>query len=78
MAFYVLKPPNDNPEDERREATVPAITACPVCEGTMEVVYSRHKQQVVVCLDCHSGLTVPADAWNIARVKREAKGLPKR
>jgi hypothetical protein len=43
----------------------------------MEIVYSRNAQQVVVCKDCHTGVTVPASAWNIAHVKREAKWVPK-
>lgn len=46
---------------------------CPICEGTMEVVYDRFNQRVVVCLDCHSGLTIPATALDIVRLKREKK-----
>ena len=45
--------------------------------GKMEVVYQRNNQQVTVCQDCHSGLTVPATAWEIARIKRESKWMPK-
>jgi ssDNA-binding Zn-finger/Zn-ribbon topoisomerase 1 len=67
---------SDNPEDESRHTDVPAIKDCPMCVGAMEVVYSRYGQQVLVCKDCHSGLTVPASAWQIARVKREAKSKP--
>jgi len=77
MALHAANPLSENPEDERRQDDVPAITACPICKGQMEVVYSRNGQQVVVCMDCHSGLTVPAQAWNIARVKREAKWMPR-
>lgn len=44
----------------------------------MEVVYNRNNQQVVVCTDCHAGLTVPGTAWDIVRIKREANGMPKR
>ena len=72
MALRAVHPLGDGHEDERREETTPAIRSCPVCEGEMELVYSRNAQQVVVCTDCHSGLTVPAGAWNIARIKREA------
>ena len=43
----------------------------------MEVVYNRNNQQVCVCKDCHSGLTVPGTAWEIVRIKREAKWMPK-
>lgn len=46
---------------------------CPICEGSMEVVYDRFNQRVVVCLDCHSGLTIPATALEIVRLKRENK-----
>ena len=45
------------------------LPPCPVCAGTMEVVYSRFKQVVAVCTDCHAGLTVPDNAWRIARMK---------
>ena len=62
-------------QDEQRQAEVPL--ECPVCHGRMELVYDRHHQKVVVCIDCQSGLTVPASAWEIARIKREAKWMPK-
>lgn len=39
----------------------------------MESVYERNHQKVCVCVDCHSGLTVPATAYDVARIKREAK-----
>ncbi len=64
---------NKNPTPRNKVAPV----ACPVCEGKMEVVYNRNNQQVVVCADCHSGLTIPSTAWDIARVKRAAKWMPK-
>lgn len=47
--------------------------SCPICSGTMETVYLRHHQRVVVCVDCQSGLTVPHTAWEVARIKRDAK-----
>jgi ssDNA-binding Zn-finger/Zn-ribbon topoisomerase 1 len=74
MALPASKPRSD---DERRQENVPAVATCPICDGAMEVVYSRNNQQVVVCKDCHSGLTVPAAAWEIVRIKREAKWMPK-
>ena len=49
------------------------VAACPVCGGRMELVYDRHHQKVVVCVDCQSGLTIPQAAWEIARIKREAR-----
>jgi hypothetical protein len=76
MALRKVNKLPDPSDDERRQEIAPAIKTCPICEGQMEVVYHRHGQQVLVCVDCHSGLTVPAGAWNIARVKREAKWMP--
>ena len=59
---------------ERRDAEIkPALTNCPICDGELELVYARNTQQVTVCKDCHSGLTVPERAWDIVRIKREAK-----
>jgi ssDNA-binding Zn-finger/Zn-ribbon topoisomerase 1 len=63
---------------ERREPSPkPALSVCPICDGQMEVVYTRNNQQVCVCIDCHSGLTIPSTAWDIVRIKREAKWMPK-
>jgi hypothetical protein len=39
----------------------------------MELVYDRFNQQVCVCVDCHSGLTIPAAAWNVQQQKRSGK-----
>jgi hypothetical protein len=41
----------------------------------MELVYDRPTTKVWVCVDCHTGVNVPAQAWAIA----EARGrvLPK-
>jgi ssDNA-binding Zn-finger/Zn-ribbon topoisomerase 1 len=72
MALRVVPKPDDQPDREP-----PPVAVCPVCEGKMEVVYDRHHQKVVVCVDCQSGLTVPAGAWEIARIKRESKWMPK-
>jgi len=47
--------------------------ACPICGGTLEVVYDRFNQSVYVCKDCLSGLTVPSSAWEVVRLKREKK-----
>ena len=35
----------------------------------MELVYDRLSQQVCVCTDCHSGLTIPTTAWEVQRAK---------
>jgi hypothetical protein len=72
-----LPAPRPRSDDERRQENAPAVSRCPICDGSMEVVYSRNNQQVVVCKDCHSGLTVPGTAWDIVRIKREAKWMPK-
>jgi hypothetical protein len=39
----------------------------------MELVYDRSSQQVCVCVDCQTGLTIPAAAWEIRRTKRGRK-----
>jgi len=72
MALRALPDPDDiQPASERQ------IQNCPVCEGRMELVYDRHHQKVLVCIDCQSGLSIPETAWQIARIKREAKWMPK-
>ena len=43
---------------------------CPICDGKMELVYDRFNQQVWVCVDCHSGLTIPTTAWEVQKRKR--------
>jgi hypothetical protein len=63
--------------DDSGPTTEPLLSKCPICEGRMELVYDRHHQKVLVCVDCQSGLTVPGSAWEIARIKREAKWMPK-
>ena len=76
MALHKVNPLSDNPEGERR-SEAPCVASCPVCDGKMEVVYQRNNQTVCVCADCHTGVTVPGQAWDIARIKREAKWMPK-
>ena len=51
----------------------PPCPQCPVCQGKMELVYDRSSQQVCVCVDCQTGLTIPAAAWEIRRTKRGRK-----
>jgi hypothetical protein len=53
-----------------------AVTACPVCGGKMELVYDRRHISASVCVDCHTGITIPTDAWDVARVKRSVKWRP--
>lgn len=37
----------------------------------MDTVYSRAHASVCVCVDCHSGLSVPSTAYDIVRIKVE-------
>jgi hypothetical protein len=56
-----------------RTHEAPQFPACPVCTGVMEVVYSRFGENVVVCIDCQTGLTIPRKAWDIANVKKQQR-----
>jgi hypothetical protein len=76
MALRAVPPLNDYAEDDQRRER-PVLSSCPICGGNMEVVYQRNNQQVVVCVDCQSGITVPATAWEIVRIKRQATWMPK-
>ena len=49
-----------------------AVPFCPICGGKMELVYNRPNTKVCVCIDCHTGITVPASAWTVAMRKRPA------
>jgi uncharacterized protein YbbK (DUF523 family) len=43
----------------------------------LERVYSRFGENVYVCVECHSGITVPRRAWDIAEFKKvQRKGKP--
>lgn len=53
-----------------------AVAVCPVCGGKMELVYDRRHISASVCVDCHTGITIPTDAWEVARVKRSVKWPP--
>lgn len=46
------------------------IPPCPVCGAALERVYSRFGEAVYVCIECHTGVTVPRRAWDIAAVKK--------
>ena len=58
-------------DDKRGNTMALALAYCPICYGKMEVVYSRNNQNVCVCVDCQSGVTVPATAWEVVRLKRD-------
>jgi predicted DsbA family dithiol-disulfide isomerase len=61
--------PNDS-------GSVPLCPICPICEGKMELVYERFNQQVCVCVECHTGLTIPSTAQQIRRIKRGGNPKP--
>ena len=46
------------------------VPPCPTCQGLLEPVYSRFGENVFVCIDCHTGISVPRGAWEIARLKK--------
>ena len=73
MALQAVNPQSGDESPEPCEV----IKTCPVCEGRMELVYDRYHQKVCVCVDCHSGLTVPASAWVVARIKQQVKRTAK-
>lgn len=62
-----LRPVNNENDDTPEVGE--AVVDCPICGGKMEKVYDRHHTTVCVCVDCHTGLSVPASAWNVARLK---------
>lgn len=66
---------SDEPDPSGEPCEV--VEDCPVCGGKMEVVYNRTQSKVCVCVDCHTGLSVPAAAWRVARAKRGPKEEPK-
>lgn len=56
----------DGPKTSYAEVVIPP---CPVCAGQMEVVYDRH-EKVAVCIECHTGMTIPRRAWIVRMKKR--------
>ena len=75
MALHALKRRDaDNPDNPE---PCEVITTCPVCGGHMEAVYSRAHQKVCECGDCHTNITIPSSAWDIARVKGKSGKIVK-
>lgn len=62
--------------DQSEPEALDALAVCPVCGGKLELVYDRRHITASVCIDCHTGITVPTDAWDVARVKRTMKWPP--
>jgi hypothetical protein len=42
----------------------------------MELVYDRPTTKVCVCADCHTSITVPARAWDVAIGRGSVKPTP--
>ncbi len=59
------------PQPPQPGSSLPSCPECPICDGRMEVVYDRFSQQVCVCVECHTGLSIPLSAWDIRKKKRE-------
>jgi uncharacterized protein YbbK (DUF523 family) len=53
--------------------TAKEIRACPICSGVLERVYSRFGESVFVCVECHTGMSVPRNAWDIAAVRKQQR-----
>lgn len=64
---------SNSPEEEAQEETPRKIPPCSICEGTMVLAYDRHGQKMCVCLDCHTSMTIPGSAWEVARAKRRSR-----
>ena len=58
---------------EKPQGDAPSLPVCSVCEGKMVLAYDRYQQKVCVCTDCHTSLTIPGSAWDVASHKREAR-----
>lgn len=65
MALHAVKPR----EGDNEQHSCGTVKICPMCEGEMEIAYDRYHQKVCVCVDCHTSITVPGSAWEIARIK---------
>jgi hypothetical protein len=60
-------------KDKPQPDASPRIPDCSICAGRMVLAYDRYQQKVCVCTDCHTSLTIPGSAWDIASHKREAR-----
>lgn len=70
MAGQVVNEPHKEPQEQRDP-----IPSCPVCDGRMVRAYDRYRQQVCVCTDCNTSISIPASAWRVASAKRAARSL---
>ena len=69
MATRAVNFPGDEPPGE----TQPKIPRCAVCDGTMVLAYDRYRQKMCVCVDCHTSMTIPGSAWEVAKQKRATR-----
>ncbi len=69
MATRAVKIFKEKPQGD----AAPNLPACSICEGKMVLAYDRYQQKVCVCTDCHTSLTIPGSAWDVASHKREAR-----
>ena len=60
--------PSDSPEP------CETIELCPVCAGKMEIAYHTPKMKVCVCVECMTSLSIPNEAWDVAKRNR-MKGI---
>jgi hypothetical protein len=61
------------PDDESTAQMPPKIPRCSICDGTMVLAYDRYRQKMCVCLDCHTSMTIPGSAWDVAARKRASR-----
>lgn len=47
-----------------------------MCVGHMRVVYDSPTTKVCICVDCHTAISVPGEAWAVAHSKGAAKRHP--
>ncbi len=46
------------------------IGPCPICKGELKVVHDHAwKLQVCVCIECMTSVSIPSEAWDVARSK---------
>jgi ribosomal protein L37AE/L43A len=70
MARQVVNEPGEDPQAQRK-----TISSCPVCDGAMVLAYDRYQQQVRVCADCNTSVSIPASAWKVAGAKGAARSF---
>jgi hypothetical protein len=49
------------------------LPICPLCGAKVELVLDGPSAKVGLCVKCHTGISVPTDAWNAAVVRGTIK-----